>query len=370
MKICIDARWIYPEISGIGLYTQELIRALARLDRQNEYLILFDNPNTQLRTISAARLDEAPNFSCVTVRNNLFALRNQLALPLFLRRQRVDVYHSTNYMMPLLSCGGTKRVVTIHDLIPLMFRDHAPKAKKARFFPVFKRLMLEVAQRADRIIAVSEATKRDLVRELNVPAEKVSVTLEGVTTAHIPLGPAPRISERRVLFVGRRDPYKNLPLLIQAFSNLRSQIPDLRLRIIGPADDRYPEAPTLAKQLGLTEAIDWIGYATPEGLISEYQQADVFVLPSKYEGFGLTVLEAMACGLPVVCSNVSSLPEVVGDAGLLVPPDDAPALAGELHRVLTDAHLAADLRRRGLLRAGLFTWEKTARDTLTAYEKA
>lgn len=367
MIICLDARWIFPEISGIGLYTQELIRALARLDRENTYHVIFADPGLQLRTIQTARLDEAPNFRCHTVPQGPFALGNQLGLPLFLLRRRVDVYHSTNYMMPLLSGGGARRVVTLHDLIPLMFRDHAPKARKARFFPIFRRLMREVGRRADHIIAVSESTKRDIIRELGVPPDRISVTLEGVTPDHIPLDPRPPNEHPRILFVGRRDPYKNLSLLIEAFARL--DLPNARLRIVGPPDDRYPEAPARAEQLGLGNRVEWIGYTTSRDLISEYQHADVFVLPSQYEGFGLTVLEAMACGAPVVCSNVSSLPEVVGDAGRLVPPNDAGALTAALREILSNPRLAADLRRRGLRRAADFTWENTARRTLDVYRR-
>ena len=368
MKIVLDARWIFPEISGIGLYTQELIGGLAGLDAPHEFVLLFDRPEVLERTAAATGFRNNPRFAARLFPVGLFAPAGQLRLPLLLRSLRADVYHSTNYMMPLLSGGGARRVVTIHDLIPLLFRDHAPKAKKARLFPLYRRLMIEVARRADLVITVSESTRRDVLQSLGARPDRTVSILEGVRPEYRP-GPRPDRGEQVILFVGRRDPYKNLPLLVESFAALRTARP-VRLRVIGPPDDRYPEAPTLAERLGVRDRIDWIGYAPPERLVEAYQQADVFVLPSRYEGFGLTVLEAMASGAPVVCSNVSSLPEVVGDAAELVPPGDRDALTQALARVLGDPARAAELRARGLQRAARFTWAEAARQTLSAYEQA
>jgi alpha-1,3-rhamnosyl/mannosyltransferase len=366
MRVCIDARWIFPELSGIGLYTQELIRALAEIDHTNEYLLLFGNESVAERT----RVPAHAGVECRVSSVGLFSPQNQLWLPRFLKRERVDLYHSTNYMMPLIGMGRIKRVVTIHDLIPLMFRDHAPQAKKAKFFPIYKRLMHEVGARADLIVTVSESTKKDIVREMKVAEEKIVVTPEGVGPEYHPSATRhPTPGTPHILYVGRRDPYKNLPLLIEALAIVSKKVPTARLRIIGPADDRYPEAPALAKMMGLNDKIDWIGYVTPGQLIEEYRGASVFALPSRYEGFGLTVLEAMACGAPVVCSNVSSLPEVAGDAALLVPPGDLPALADAIARVLTDPRLAAALAEKSVAQAARFTWKKTADLTLDAYAR-
>ena len=265
MRICIDARWIFPELSGIGLYTQELIRALTQVDRANEYLLLFGGDAVAERT--RPFLSGNTRFTLRVSGLGLFSPWNQLLLPSLLRREGIDVYHSTNYMMPLVGMGRIKRVVTIHDLIPLLFRDHAPQSKKAKLFPVYKRLMLEVGTRADLILTVSESTKKDIVRALNVPAEKIAVTPEGVGPEYRPVAHRPLVTSQTVLYVGRRDPYKNLPLLVEAFALVAKKVPAVRLRIIGPADDRYPEAPALAKTMGLSDRIDWIGYVTPTQLI-------------------------------------------------------------------------------------------------------
>ena len=366
MKICIDARWIFPELSGVGLYTQELLRALAKVDHENEYILLFDNATVRDRTVPFIQVSGF-RYQVANTSFGLFSIQNQIRLPRDLDNLGIDVYHSTNYMMPLRAPKKTRRVVTIHDLIPLIFPDHAPKARKARFYPLYKGLMKQIARRADLIVTVSESTRLDVVQVLGVPETGVVAIHEGVTPEHRPVEKEPK-AEPVILFVGRRDPYKNLPMLLEAFSGLRSLV-KARLRIVGPADARYPEAEHKARALHLQDAVDWVGYASPAQLIREYQQADVFVLPSKYEGFGLTVLEAMACGTPVVCSNTSSLPEVVGEAALLVDPMQPAQWLGALRRVIADPSLAATMRENGLRRAAQFTWEKCARETLRAYER-
>jgi glycosyltransferase involved in cell wall biosynthesis len=373
MRICVDARWIFPEISGIGFYTRELIRGIARRDRTNEYVLLFNNSDVLDRT---RPLFEAPGFRCEIARVGYgpFSPSGQLLLPRLLRRLGVDVFHSTNYMMPLAGCGRVRRVVTVHDMIPLLFPQHTPRALKTRLLPLYKGLMHEVARRADLVIAVSESTRRDILRVLGAPRgeeRRVVVIPEAASPDYSPPDPRPSplsSPSPLILFVGRRDPYKNLELLIRAFGELRERGVQARLRVIGSPDNRYPEAPRLAERLGLQPFIEWTGYVPPGDLVGAYQAADVYVLPSLYEGFGLTVLEAMACGTPVICSGTSSLPEVAGDAAILLDPSDRAAWVDALGRVLTDKDLAADLSARGLRRAAEFSWERTAEMTVRAYD--
>lgn len=373
MKVCLDARWIFPELSGIGLYTQELIRNLVRLDRDNEYLLLFDRADVLERTRETTRFDASPRVRTHQVGYGPFSLQNQIRLPRLLVEQGVDLYHSTNFMMPLLTFGPVRRVVTIHDLIPLLFRDHAPRSRKSRLFPLYRGLMLEIGRRADLIIAVSASTRRDIIRELHIPPSREGAVVSIPEAAGGEYKPGPRPegrAEKVILYVGRSDPYKNLPRLVEALGAVRAQGIPARLRIVGSPDPRYPEAPELAARLGLEPYVDWVGYVTPEQLVREYQTADVFALPSRYEGFGLTVLEAMACGTPVVCSNIGSLPEVAGDAAKRIDPAILPQLVDALTEVLTRPEIWDDLRRRGLLRAAQFTWERTAQQTLQAYAAA
>ncbi len=234
--------------------------------------------------------------------------------------------------------------------------------------------MIEVGMRADIILADSNTSKTDVVRELAIPKSRtpsVVVVPAGVSPEYQP-GARRTGGKRTILYVGRLDPYKNVTGLVEAFAQVRKALPeaDVGLRIIGPPDARYPEARQAAVRLGVESSLEWAGYVDEAGLVAAYQQADVFALLSKYEGFGLPVLEAMACGTPVVCSNRASLPEVAGDAALLVDPEQMSDAAAAITRVLREEPLAASLRERGLRQAAKFTWTRTAAMTLMAYEQA
>jgi len=372
LHIAIDARWIFPEISGIGLYTQELIGALVNISTPHRFTLIFNNSAVLARTKTETGFDKNPSFTAELVTGGPYSPMDQIRLPRLLKLWNVNLYHATNMMMPLMGMGSIKRVVTIHDLIPLLFRDHAPRSKKNRLFPVYRWLMHNVARKADMIIAVSDHTRRDVEKHiLNNHADPrcIQVIHEGVRPRYVPAQRKPR-EHLEFLFVGRRDPYKNLTMLINSFHDVRKQGLRARLHIVGGDDPRYPEARATADELGLNAHITWSGYVPEAELISAYQQADVFVLPSKYEGFGLPVLEAMACGTPVICSNASSLPEVAGDAAMLIDPARPATLTEAMARLVREPALRADLTRRGLMRAATFTWEKTARETIAVYESA
>jgi glycosyltransferase involved in cell wall biosynthesis len=373
MRIGIDVRWIFRQLSGIGTYTRELIRYLAMVDRQNEYILFFDRPAALEEVRGFANLEKAPNFDITLLAHGPFSPWSQIVLPSQFTRMGLDVFHSPNYMIPFLAfprkrAGDTLCVVTIHDLIPLSFPHYAPRSKKTRLFPLYRLLMLEVGRRADMIITGSSSARSDILRELRIPDPSTVVVIpDGVDARFTPSATA-KSDTRTILYVGRLDPYKNVPGLVEAFSKVRqTAAPEARLRIAGPKDDRYPEASRLAEKLGVGPFVEWAGYLPLCELVEAYQQAAVFVLPSHYEGFGLPVLEAMACGTPVICSNAASLPDVVGDAALLVSPDDTDGLAEAIVRVLTDKALASTMREKGLRRAAQFSWRRTAELTLEAY---
>ncbi len=382
MRIGIDARWIFPEITGIGSYTRELVRHLATVDQKNEYVLLFSDEALLERTRDDCLPQKPANFSFARAPYGLFSVAGQLFMPSLIRRLNLDIFHSTNYMIPLPAFprgsrrpGQTRAIVTIHDLIPLIFPEYVPRSRKRRLFFLYRMLMREIAQRADTIITVSQASRADVIKHLGLPQagrSKVAVVTEGVSSKFQPLpeqAPVPD-EPRTILWVGRADPYKNLSVLVEAFARLRSEQMNTRLHLVGPPDARYPEADNLAKELGVAQHIKRAGYLADDELLRAYQEADVFALPSRYEGFGLTVLEAMASGTPVVCGNQGSLPEVAGKAAILVPPSDAIALAEAIKRVLAEPQTALDMRRRGLEHARSFTWEQTARQTIEAYRMA
>ncbi len=383
MRVALDTRWIYPEISGIGAHTRQLVRHLARLDAETEYVLLFREPALRDRTVADCGLAAHPNVTTAIVPWGVFSPASQVFLPGWLRRRRIDVFHSTNYMIPLLAfprgrAGRIKAVVTIHDLIPLVAPEATPRALKRRLFPLYHRLMAEVGARADRIIAVSDASRADTIKHLHIAdASHVRTIYNGVDAAFRPdsrpqtLHPPPSSRPREVLYVGRSDPYKNLAGLIAAFAQARRLAPfPLRLRIVGAPDPRYPEPAALVRTLELADAVDWAGYVVDDALVEAYRRADVLVLPSRFEGFGFPVVEAMACGTPVVCSDIPVLREIAGPAAEFAPPDDPAGLADAILRVLTDLPRRTAMIAQGAARAARFTWDRAAIDTLALYREA
>ncbi len=301
-------------------------------------------------------------------------LWEQTALPLALLRCRADLLHGPAYVLPFLCpCPA---VLTVHDLsfltVPTAFRRS-------------NRLYLSLSTRravrqAQRIIAVSAHTKRDLVRLLGVPPEKITVVHHGLE--HEVFRPLPAetvaafkrqrgLPEEYILFVGTLEPRKNIPTLIRAFARLKREgnWPH-KLVIAGGRGWLFEEIFALVERLGLRAEVLFPGYIPFAEQPLWYNGAAAFVYPSLYEGFGLPVLEAMACGTPVIAANASALPEVVGEGGLLVPPCDERALAWALAEVLADADRRAELARRGRERAQQFTWPAAARATLAVYAAA
>lgn len=384
MKIGIDARWIFRETSGIGVYTRELIRHLAQIDRQNQYVLFFRDEDV-MRTVQN-ELDSVPagNFSAILLDFGVFSFRNQIRMPFVIKAHQLHVFHSTNYMIPLYpfprSCRGrTACVINIHDLIPLVFPKATPRALKTRFFPLYRWLMKEVAVRSNLIITGSRSSLNDIVNFLHCRPERIVTIPDGVSERFHPAkadvlpSQDSRLLRRNkiILWVGRQDPYKNLLGLIEAFAMLRGRYQGaLELRLIGPNESRYPEPHERIRKLGITDAVKWIGPVSETRIVSEYQNANILVMPSLYEGFGLPALEAFACGTPVICSNRGSLPEVCGQAALQIDPADISGICAAMHRVLTDSNLAGDLVNRGIRQAAKYNWLETTKQTIAAYEKA
>jgi glycosyltransferase involved in cell wall biosynthesis len=300
-------------------------------------------------------------------------LWEQLAQPRQLWTEGIDLLHSLAFVQPLvLPCPG---VVTIYDLSFFLF----PQGLQP-----WRRLYLRQgtaysARRARRVVVISASTKRDVVRLLGVPEERIDVVPCGVDADFRPVDSPDlldalrrkrQLPPRMILFVGTMEPRKNLTTLLNSYAILKRQISPPPLVVAGAKGWRHEEVLSLAKDLSLLGDLLLPGYVPREELPLWYSAADLLVYPSLYEGFGLPPLEAMACGTAVVASNTSSLPEVVGEAGLLVEPTDAEQMAQAMRRVLTDASLREALRVKGLERARAFTWQRTAQDTVTVYDRA
>ena len=358
MRVAIDARKLHD--FGIDTYIRNLLRHLARIDDRNEYVLLCHAPDLDI----AGTL--GPNFRTVLEPSPNYSVREQFHVPLLLRRERPDVYHAPHYVLPpAVSCSS---VVTIHDCIHLMFPQYLP----SRLAYVYaKGSMWSASRKANKILTVSEASKRDILRFFDVPSEKVVVIHNAIDERFLAPADPERMDMARqryqldhpfVLYVGNIKPHKNIGRLIDAFSRARRQCPDdLKLVIIGDEISKYPALRQSVHKHKLDKHVRFLGIQPMETLAAFYRLARVFVFPSLYEGFGLPPLEAMACGAPVVTSNVSSLPEVAGGAALLVDPYDADAIAHGIVQAVNDEALRADLIRRGRERARSFSWTQSVR---------
>ena len=366
MRIAIDARKLRDY--GIGTYVRNLLRNLARIDRTTEYVLFTQPADVELGT------ELGENFRTVVERAGAYSVKEQLTIPMDLRREGIDLFHAPHYVLPpLIPC---KAVVTIHDCIHLRFPQYLPNS----FAYAYARSSLWVAtHRASRVLTVSEASKRDILRYFRIPESKIDVIYNaiderlGEPLSNEEIG---RVRERYqlndpfVLYAGNIKPHKNLERLIEAFQMLRrSGLEHVKLLIIGDEISQYATLRRAVHRYKLHKHVRFFGFVPDKTLAALYRLASVFVFPSLYEGFGLPPLEAMASGTPVVTSNVSSLPEVVGDAALLIDPLDAADIAHAIRRVLMEPALAADLRQRGLARVTHFSWERSVARVREIYQE-
>ena len=364
MRIAIDVRKLHD--FGVGTYVRNLLRQLARIDHETEYVLLCRSDDRPV----AKSLGE--NFRAVSEWSGHYSVAEQLSVPLNLGRSGATLFHAPHYVLPALT--PCRSIVTIHDCIHLVF----PQYLAHRLAHAYARTALwTAAHRANRILTVSEASKRDIVRFCRVPDDKVTVISNAIDDrfgVEPPEEEVVRVRERYqlhdpfIMYAGNVKPHKNLERLIDAFALLRrDSFGDLKLLITGSEISRYAMLRRAVHRYNLHKHVRFLGFQPEETLAVLYRLADVFVFPSLYEGFGLPPLEAMASGTPVVVSNVSSLPEVVGDAGVLVNPYDPVSIADGVRQVLTDGPLRAELTAKGLVRARTFSWEASVRQVRRIY---
>lgn len=361
MKVFLDGRAI--NWTGIGTYIRNIVKRLPALDRR-----------CRLTVVANGGEDDFPagvDYSILKRPIPVYSLKEQLFLQSSFAG--ADLVHFPHFTVPLVF--KKPYVVTLHDLIYYLFPGACPN----RLGHWYARLMYpNAARKARMVIADSEFSKEEIVRNLAVPRERVRVIYPGVDTEHFRPRPAETlikslarygISKPYILYVGNHQERKNIPGLVEAFARLRRRA-DYQLVIGGPTDPRRPEVGHMIKRLGLEESVVLTGWVPLEELPALYCGAACFVFPSLYEGFGLPALEAMACGTPVVSSDSSSLPEVVGEAGILIAPRDRKLLAESIEKVLESPGLREELGEKGVRRAKLFSWETTARETLGVYYEA
>jgi glycosyltransferase involved in cell wall biosynthesis len=365
MRIGIDARLVYYNPAGIGEYIVQLVNALAKVRTDEEFILLQSRKDSKniLKNNGFYRKD------LWTPSHNRF---EQPALSFEISRLGLDLLHSPDFIPPFRR--NCKSVITIHDLAFLLY-PHFLTKESARYYGQID----QAWRKTDHIIAVSEATKQDSIKMLGVPEKKITVIHEAVNPIYRTL-PADEVyihlkqkynfGKSYILFVSTIEPRKNLPGLLQAYRRLRDEYHREELLVLAGANGwLWEEVYETVTKLNLDNHVIFLGRVLSEDLVYLYNGACMLVHPSFYEGFGLTTLEAMNCGTPVIASNTSALPEIVGDAATLVDPHDIDGLTVAMWRLLSEKELRNSYIHKGFKRAKKFSWPKAAQATLHIYHK-
>jgi glycosyltransferase involved in cell wall biosynthesis len=367
MELGVTAEALIFKGTGLNTYSLNLIEHLSKIPTLSISLIVYD-PDSKYSTLKRIIISNPfIKFS------RLYLWHPYLTTRLNSKKYPLDIIHSLNAGPSFFKLKNQKYVITIHDLIPLIY----PKTRQSMVSMSYKFLFPRTLENADKIIAVSNSTKSDLIKYFNVSAEKIEVIHEAADERFKPLtdDEVRKVKQKYhldfpfILYVGGLTPYKNLITLVKAFYKLKIEGINHKLVIAGTKRWRYKELFDFIDHLHLQDDIIFTGYVPDEDLPSMYNAAELFIYPSLYEGFGLPPLEAMACGCPVIASNASSIPEVVGDAGILFDPYDVNKLADHIFEVLSDDLLRANLSKKGLDRAKQFTWDRCALETFKVYQK-
>ena len=374
MRIAVNAWFLDQPGTGSGQYLRGLLGAMAGLAPEHQVLLVLPGPVDF--EVPGLKVERAALKSRLWRTNLGKLLFEQAAFPRACRRWRADVAHVPYWGSPLWP--GAPAVVTIHDLIPLLL----PAYRGGPLVRLYTRLVSASARRAALVLTDSLASKRDIEKHLGIPTEKVRCVylaqggqfsaepVPGDATVRARYG----LPERYVLYLAGHDVRKNVAGLVEAFATVAQADGDVALAIGGRLPDRpdplfFDPRPLIAA-LGLADRVRLIGWVEEADKPALYRGTACAVFASQYEGFGLPVLEALACGAPLVTSNAASLPELAGDAAFAPDPGDIAGLAGAILSCLVDEPLAAELRRRGPQQAARFSWEQAARQTLAAYEEA
>ena len=370
MRIAIDAHSVGTGLGGNESYATNLIEALAEIDQTNRYT-LYVTKREAVERFS----NRWPNFSVRSTLPHTPLIRIPLSLSAELRRNPVDVLHVQFTAPPFSPCPV---VVSIHDLS----FEHLPQTFKWRSRKQLRITVRRTARQASHVMALSEYARNDIVKTYQVSPDKISVIPLAAGNHFRPVRDEEELQRVRqtygiegeyMLSVGAIQPRKNLGRLVAAYSHLRGAKPEGKLPklvLAGKCAWLYDETLRAIEELELSDSIILTGYVPESDLPALYSGALCFIYPSYFEGFGLPPLEAMQCGVPVIVGDRTSLPEVVGDAGVLVDPFDVNALAAAIEKVVSDSNLRAKLSVQGLARAKLFEWRETARQTLAVYQKA
>lgn len=385
MKIAFDWSLVPGERAGIGQYSYNLACALSRVDHVNEYILYVLMTASRRASIKDGSVAPPPGNFRVEQRTipfpyQLFRYMKAPGMGSTFREYMLggldaDIVHSNTFCVPRFRNKKKKVVVTVYDVSVLTH----PKCHKKMNIKHCLGGIRDAIKYADAIIAISEHTKRDLIERLNAPEGLVTVTHLAAGEEYKEVKDEEKLKAVReryglpedyILFVGSLEPRKNIKTLLKAYANMREGLKkDFPLVIAGGKGWMNSGIPGMVKDLKMEKSVRFAGYVDGADIAAVYSGASLFVYPSLYEGFGLPILEALACGAPVITSNTSSMPEVAGAAAVLVTPTDAEELTAAIEGVLEDEGKRARMRREGIERAALFSWERCAKETLEVYRK-
>ncbi|MCY6369862.1 glycosyltransferase family 4 protein [Clostridium ganghwense] len=370
MKIGIDSRaakWYRG--TGIGTYSYQLINSLNKIDCQNKYLLFMPESN-----VCSIKFNK--NYTIKNISQNMSGnFWNEVNIPNILKTKDIDLYHVPQNGIGLPKTKTCRFIITLHDIIPYKM----PETVGENYLKIFTKEIPRIIPMCDGIITVSHYSKQDIVNYFNFPPEKIFVTHLANEDIYKPLDKTKckefikktyHIEDDYILYVGGFSPRKNIVGLLEAFSNLLSKLKNsnLKLVIAGSQGKSYSIYKKRTETLGIENSVIFPGFIPLEHMPILYNASKIFVYPSLYEGFGLPPIEAMACGVPIVASKLASIPEVVGDAAMLINPHDIFQLSEAMYHIISNKDLENQLIKKSLFRSSQFSWVKTAEKTLQAYE--
>jgi len=368
MKIGIDARML--GYSGIGRYIKNLIQKVLQIDQENEYLIFIQKGQ---KGNQQSTIHQQEKVKIIEVDAPIYSIKEQYNFLKTTAREKLDVMHFTHFNVPLLYHGPF--VVTIHDLTPLYFPGKKRNSFLQRF--AYQLILKKALKGAQRIIAVSKFTKQDIIKHFPDVRQKIVVIYEGVGEPLRIKESEKKLPKPYLLYVGVWREHKNLVGLIRAFNQVKSfgqkhqnWLQGLKLILVGKPDPYYPEVPETAHLSPFSKDIIFTGFLSEEELAFLYQNAEAFVFPSFYEGFGLPPLEAMSYQTPVISSKAGALPEILQDAALYFNPYQTDQMAEKIIQLLTNSKLKQEMIEKGLRQMKKYSWTKMAQETLKQYQIA